>query len=179
MKRAGALLLITLLIVSCSKENNPTSGQDPIQTEGLTNINASLFGFNFEHERQIELYQYDPINHLWNSYPDSINLIFFTSLSSPPDIAANPILESYANLSVDFSSGNVSLMDNGTIITLDDTLDAPNGGYSAKIDDIALNEIYALQLKDSTYAILQILELDNFNVKFRWKYRPDGGKTFE
>ena len=169
--------VLCLLFFACSEHKSNPSGPAPVQTEGMVNMYISSYCYNFHLGLQVHRYFQDSTGS-FTSAPDSIDLIFFPSSSSPPDIAANPIYNETWGLTVEYLSENVQLIDNGSINLLDDITEVPETGYYYIHQNIEENEIFAVQLKDSTYALVQIIDIDGSNVTFSWKYRPDGSRFF-
>ena len=182
------LIAAALILTGCSKDNNSPSGPAPVQTEGYTTMNDS-YGFNFISEEKIIISYHDSLTDSWMYNVDSIDLFFFL-YSEHHYISANPIMDTtiYWNpgapidtmiyFNYDYYGENIILIDNGFTNTIDDITEVPETGYIGCYSEININYIYAVHLKDETYAIVQIIDFDDSYVTFKWKYRPDGARVF-
>ena len=179
----SALLLIVIFISGCDSSTGPgeakTSGEAAINT---TLVNMKITGFSFSAGGNV-------------SYPNNVNVI--------PDIVVLVQQDEQANITGVFLSPVDSARpafrflksytnEDSAAAFFNNLVEVPDSGYNWLAMSVRENQVIAVKTVDAKYGVIQILHTEAYadssnqnaptlygEVKFRWKYQPNGSRSFQ
>lgn len=178
----SALLLVVVFINGCDNSTGPgeerTSGETTINT---VLVNMKITGFSFSQGGNI-------------SYPNTMNVI--------PDIIVLVQQDEQANITGVFLSPADSVRpafrllksyadEDSAARYFNNLGEVPDSTYNWLALSVRENQVFAVKTVDEKYGAIQVLHTEAYadssdpnsptvygEIKFRWKYQPDGSRTF-